>query len=81
MKLIEAVILLLVIAVIVFAISWFFSEYIAKHLNIPFIIVFLIGIFCFPLWLLMLLLALFINKSKPPYPYPPPPYPYPPRAV
>ena len=85
MKLIEFVIILLVILVVIVALSWFLSEYIEHHLHIPFMVVFLIGVFCPPLWILLLILAFLANMTQqkpPPYPYPPtypyPPAPYPP---
>ena len=85
MKTIDLVIILLVIFAVSAVVSWFLSEYIEHHLHIPFMVVFLIGVFCPPLWYLLLALAFLTSmtqpKMPPVYAYPPMPYPYPPMSA
>lgn len=80
LKLIEYVIIIFVFLTISVVLSWFLSEYIEHHLHIPFMVLFLIGVFCPPLWYLLLALAFLtsMTQQKPPsYPsYPSYPMPY-----
>jgi hypothetical protein len=67
----EWLILFLVIFVFLMAATYIGSEFIVKHVDMPFILVFGIGILFPPLWLLILLYALVksLDDSPPPRPY------------
>lgn len=55
----ESLILILVIFVFVVFITYFGSEFIVKYVDLPFLLVFALGIFFQPVWLILLLYAIF----------------------
>jgi hypothetical protein len=59
MKSIETLVLILVIFVFLITISYFGSEFIVKYVDMPFLLVFGLGIFFPPIWLLLLIYAIF----------------------
>lgn len=80
MNSIESLLLTLIIFCFTIFVVYFGSEFIVKYVDIPFIIIFLIGIFFPPLWFLILIYALFKRfedrpvqqTHEPPIMYPPP---------
>jgi polyferredoxin len=70
----ESLLLVLVTFCFVIFVTYFGSEFIVKYVDLPFIVVFLIGIFFPPLWFLILVYALFKRYEDGPIqrPYYPP---------
>ena len=76
MKKVDFFIMYAVIWIVLIAIAYFTSEFIAAEFNIPFIIVFLTAVFFPPIWFFLACLAIFLYLMRGGHkrPYQPPAY-------
>lgn len=66
----EGLIMFLLIFVFILIITYIGSKFIVKHIDLPFVLVFGIGILFQPLWLVILLYALVKSLNDSPLPRP-----------